>query len=395
MDILKGLSLAVENVALLATLPGTFEILLVTSGAVRRKRGNTSCDPFSCRLAVVIPAHNEAALIARCVASVAASTPSAGQREIVVVADNCVDETAALASEAGARVLVRRHLTQRGKGYALRMAFEQLQAEGFDAFLVIDADSVVSPNLVWEVVERLNAGAPAVQCRYRVLNQDASIRTRLMEVAFLAFNVVRPKGRCGWGLSAGIVGNGFALRGETLQRVPYHAASIVEDLEYHLRLVAADEPTDFIDNATVYGEMPAGGEAARAQRSRWEGGRLRMSKEWTPRLAAGVARGQWRLAEPLLDLLTLPLTYQVLLLSLLAVLPGALRPYGIIALGIIAAHVLLAAILGGRPGKTLLALAAAPFYVVWKITTLDKVFSASRDDANWVRTGRDVESRAR
>ncbi len=379
------------SVAFLGTLPGTLEIFLVTTGALRRPKRHPLLQPTNCRLAVVIPAHNEATLIARTVASIAASDPSAGERAIVVVADNCTDETAARAAEAGARVLVRRNIEERGKGYALRMAFEQLKSEGYDAFLVIDADSIVSPNLLSETVRRLNEGAAAVQARYQVANGAASIRTRLMDVAFLAFNVLRPKGRSGWGLSAGVLGNGFALRGETLDRIPYHAESIVEDLEYHIRLVMGSEQTDFMEEATVFGEIPAGDEAARVQRSRWEGGRLRMAKEWVPRLFAGVLRGHWRWMEPLLELLTLPLAYHMILLTLAVVLPGAHRMFSAAAIAIVAVHVVVAATLGGQPWKTILALAAAPFYVVWKLTTLDSVFSASRRNARWVRTGRDQD----
>jgi cellulose synthase/poly-beta-1,6-N-acetylglucosamine synthase-like glycosyltransferase len=386
---------ALGTAAALATVPGTLEILFLTAGAARRARQRGYGRQRSIRLAIVIPAHNEAGLIGRCVASVAASAPSPGYREIVVVADNCTDETARLATEAGARVLVRQNAQQRGRGYALRLAFNRLQAEGFDSFLIVDADSVVSPNLVCEVVERLNAGAAAVQCRYRVANASTSLRTQLMDVAFLAFNVLRSRGRSGWGVSVGILGNGFALHGETLQNVPYTAVSIVEDLEYHLRLVAASERVDFIDEATVFGEIPAGSKAARAQRSRWEGGRLRMAREWAPRLVAGIARGQWRLTEPLLDLLTFPLAYQVLLLSLSIFLPAPFRQYAVGALGLVATHVLCASLLGDRPWKTVLALASTPLYMLWKVTTLDAVLSSSRREALWVRTDRDYEAALR
>lgn len=394
MYIFKVLSWALGTLVLLTTLPGIFEILFLTIGATRKIKRFAFHSPQNSRLAIVIPAHDEAGLIARCVESIVASEPS-GPRQIVVVADNCSDETAALAAGAGARVLVRQDPERRGKGYALRFAFDQLQAEGFDAFLVIDADSLVTPNLVRVVVQRLDAGASGVQCRYQVANDSASLRTRLMTVAFLAFNVLRPRGRAGWGISAGILGNGFALRGEILQKVPYNSASIVEDLEYHLQLVTASEFLEFIDEATVFGEVPAGGDAARVQRSRWEGGRLRMAREWVPRLVVRIARGQWRLWEPLLDLMTLPLAYQVLLLTFLLFLPVPLQGFAAVALGIISFHVASASLLGGQPWKTLLTLTAAPFYVVWKLTTLNSIFSASRRRASWVRTGRDGEAALR
>jgi hypothetical protein len=93
--------------------------------------------------------------------------------------------------------------------------------------------------------------------------------------------------------------------------------------------------------------------------------------------------------EPLLEVLTLPLAYHVLLLTL--ALGTAYREYAAAAVGVVFIHVLGASMLGGQPLRTLLALAAAPFYILWKITTLDGVFSASRKEADWVRTGRDGE----
>jgi len=382
--------------ALLATIPGTLELLLATISPDRKAGpvGGAQTEVF--RLAVVVPAHNEAALIGRCVRSVAASIAAsrrASECPVVVVADNCTDSTAARAAEAGARVLVRHNKSLRGKGYALRYAFDQLQAEGFDGFLVVDADSVVSLNLIGEAARYLETGSPAIQCRYRVLNYEATLRTRLMDLSFLAFNVLRPKGRSGWGLSCGILGNGFGLRRQTLEKIPYDASSIVEDLEYHLRLVTAGERVDFIGDATVFGEIPSESGEAKVQRSRWEGGRLRMVREWVPAMVAWVIRGDWRLTEPLLDLLTFPLAYHVVLLMVAAIaLPASLRPWAAISLLTVAIYVLRACLLGGHPLKTAAALTAAPFYILWKLTTLSAVFSASRRGANWIRSGRENES---
>jgi predicted anti-sigma-YlaC factor YlaD len=94
--------------------------------------------------------------------------------------------------------------------------------------------------------------------------------------------------------------------------------------------------------------------------------------------------------EPLLDLLTLALAYQVLLLVLMLATP--LRGYAVAGLAVVALHVIAAAFLGGHPVKTILSLASAPFYILWKLTTLNAVLSASRRGATWVRTGRDHEA---
>jgi cellulose synthase/poly-beta-1,6-N-acetylglucosamine synthase-like glycosyltransferase len=225
----------------------------------------------------------------------------------VVIADNCTDSTAALAASAGTRVLVRTDALRRGKGFALEDAFATLLAENFDAIVVIDADTIVEANLLVEIVALLESGADGVQTRYRVLNSTASIRTRLMSVALMAFNMLRPRGRDRLGFSAGVLGNGFALTRTTLEAVPYDAHSIVEDLEYHLRLVRSGRKIEFADGTTVRADMPTCAPGASTQRARWEGGRIRMIGQHSIGLAAEIVRGNVKLIEPLLELWLLPL----------------------------------------------------------------------------------------
>jgi cellulose synthase/poly-beta-1,6-N-acetylglucosamine synthase-like glycosyltransferase len=384
---------ALAGVALiLTTLPGTCELALLTFSGIMRPR---SRDPRTktaiAKLAVVIPAHDEAASIVRSVRSVAAcDSPGNGTAiSIVVVADNCIDSTAALAQAAGARVIVRIDNLRRGKGLALADAFATLLAEGFDAVVVVDADTVVEPNLLVEIVALLAAGADGVQTRYGVLNPSVSIRTRLMNVALMAFNVLRPRGRDRLGVSVGILGNGFALSRATLEAVPYDAQSIVEDLEYHLRLVRVCRRIEFADRTTVRAEMPAAGPGASTQRARWEGGRLRMLADHSAGLAAGILRGNVRLAEPLLDLLLLPLAFQVALLLATAAIPFTpARIYAFAALVMIVVHVAAGIIVGGGNFDDFSSLAAAPFYIGWKLAMSPLIFRMARRNASWIRTER-------
>lgn len=375
--------------AVMLTAPGLLELLLATVGAFRPRRASNWCGQKDFRLVVVVPAHNEEDLVAGCVASILKSAETGPACEVVVVADNCTDLTAARARDAGARVLVREDSKRRGKGYALRFAFDHLIEECFDGFLIVDADSVVSGNLVQEIASSLSAGADAVQARYRVACPSGSLRKRLMDVAFLAFNILRPRGRDGWGLSAGIAGNGFALSRQTVRDVPYSAESIAEDLEYHLLLVSEGKKVRFADRATVYGLMPDDAEARSSQRARWEGGRLRVAKEWLPRLAQQIRCGRFAAVEPSLELLTLPLAYLAVLALFLGALPfGFFRWYAAIALTVLLVHVVAAIALGDECFQSLLSLMAAPFYVGWKFTTLLTVLRSSRPKTEWVRTQR-------
>ncbi|MEM7203370.1 MAG: glycosyltransferase family 2 protein [Planctomycetota bacterium] len=381
------------GVLAVATLPGTLVLLMLSLAALlpRRRPLVPARDPATLRLCVVVPAHNEESGIGRTVQSLLACEGADVGVEIVVVADNCADDTAGAARRAGARVIERRDPERRGKGWALDFAFAQLGEEPWEAFAVVDADTVVEPHLLRQLRAAFVAGADAAQVRYSTLDHERSLRTRLLHIAFLGINVVRPRGRERLGLSAGIVGNGFALSRATLDRVPYRAAtSIVEDLEYHLRLVRAGQRVRFVDDVAVRSEMPSGGAAAESQRTRWEGGRLLVLRENAAALLGDLLRGQWRLLEPLGDLLLLPLAFHVLLLMLtLAVPVDLIRLYAAGGLGVVALHVLAAVRVGGGGLRDLWSLAAAPGYVVWKLLILGRIGRAARRSQEWVRTERD------
>ena len=387
--LLQPIFIGAGAAALLVTIPGVVELVFLTARAFQPRSRSDGRRDDGFRLAAVIPAHNEEALVGTCVASLLASAQAGPSCVVVVVADNCTDDTAARAREAGARVLVREDSQRRGKGYALRFAFEHLMEENFGGFLIVDADSVVSANLVGEIASSLRAGADAVQARYRVACPADSLRKRLMDVALLAFNVLRPRARDNWGLSAGICGNGFALSRQTLHDVSYSAESIVEDLEYHLLLINAGKTVRFADKATVYGVMPDDAEAQSSQRARWEGGRLRVARDWVPKLALQICYGRLAAVEPLLELLTLPLAYLAAAALFLCALPYDLfRWYGAAVLALLLTHVISAMALGGEFLKSLTSLLAAPFYVAWKVTTLLVVLRSSSRKTEWVRTRR-------
>ena len=78
---------------------------------------------------IIVPAHNEAAGIAATVASLRALDYPAAQFRILVIADNCTDDTAARARAAGATVLEREHATEKGKGYALAHGYAASAAD--------------------------------------------------------------------------------------------------------------------------------------------------------------------------------------------------------------------------------------------------------------------------
>ena len=331
----------------LVTAPLVLELLVLTAASLlprwRSNRRESPAHAFdtpsapAMALSFIVPAHNEGLLVERCVKSLAAQLNDGDSP--LVIAHNCTDDTALRGTAAGADVMRLDDPTQRGKACALRFGMAHALGHGAEAVVIIDAGSMVAPGFVEKIRAALSHGAEAVQCAYRVLPAGEDASPTLTGIAFQGFNLVRPQGRENLGLSAGIFGNGFALRREVLERVPYSADSVVEDLEYHIQLVSAGIRVRFLAEATVFGEMPVSGAGTETQRARWEGGRLLMMKAYPRRLLRAITRGHYRLIEPLLDILSLPLAMGVLVLLLALCVPCTwLRWYAAASLLVIAGH---------------------------------------------------------
>ena len=351
------------------------------------------------RFRIIVPAHNEQEGIAATVSSLLDLDYPRELYDVQVVADNCSDETARRAEEAGASVLIRSNERLRGKGYALLHAFEALP-DDLDTAMVIDADTVVSKNLLRAFAARLDVGAGAVQADYAVRNPNQTWRTRLIAIAFGSFHVVRSRARERLGLSCGLRGNGMCFTRNVLKNVPHQAFSIVEDVEYGIRLGEAGYRVHYADEAHVYGEMVSTGAAARSQRQRWEGGRRALARAHGARLL----RQAWTRRDPVL----LDLAFDVLIppLSVLssASLIGLLVSAAASAFGggfglsralfgfssaSLAAYVLRGWMVSGTGLRGLMTLAASPVYVVWKVAVRRE---RAAGEGEWVRTRREQES---
>jgi cellulose synthase/poly-beta-1,6-N-acetylglucosamine synthase-like glycosyltransferase len=351
------------------------------------------------RFAFVVPAHDEETGIAQTVGSALAADWPATLREVVVVADNCTDATAQAARDAGARVIERTDDERRGKGYALELAFETLLEEGgVDAIVVIDADTLVSENLLAAFAARLARGESAAQAEYGVSNVDASWRTRLMTVALAMFHGVRSTARERLGVSVGLRGNGMCFSAQLLRDHPHEAYGLVEDVEYGIALGLAGHRVAYAGEATVRGEMVSTGGAAASQRRRWEGGRAQLVRAHLgDLLRESLRRRSLMLLDLAMDLIVPPLSYLGLLAGLALVVEGARLVLGGapgVATALAAAtaaglllYVLRGVMLSGLGFGAVTALLWAPVYVAWKVVRV----RPWRADDTWVRTRREAE----
>lgn len=372
--------------ALALTLPGSAYLTILSAAAALPRR---LIDPVTVgtptRIVVLVPAHNESVGLLRTLQSLRREVDGDPLARIVVVADNCSDDTASVARAAGVAVMERNDPDHRGKGHALQFGFDACSHA--DWFIVVDADTDVAPGFL-SSMRRAMPDADALQCRYGVRDPLSSRRATLADVALGGWNVVRPRGRAALGWSAGILGNGFALSRQTLQRVPYAARSIIEDAEYHQLLVQAGLRVQWVDDTTVRGDMPDGA-AAVQQRARWEGGRLRLIADRLPQMLGQMLRGQWRLIDPLLDLALLPLSWHVTLLLTALLLGGStVQVLTIVSLGALALHVALALGMIRANAAHARALLGVPAYLCWKLCLIPATWRAADRQAAWVRTAR-------
>ncbi|MDP8921285.1 MAG: glycosyltransferase family 2 protein, partial [Chloroflexota bacterium] len=340
-------------------------------------------------------AHDEEVLLPRLLASARAADYPADRLDIHVVADNCTDRTAEVAREGGARVYERVDDDERGKGYALRWLLGRIDEAGerYDAFVVVDADSIIARDFFGRMDARLEAGSAVIQAYYTVLNVGESPLAALRYAALTAVHYLRPLGRAALGLSCGLKGNGMCFAAPVLERLGWSWFTLAEDVEFHLALVERGIRVDFAYETTVMADMPVSFRQAVIQNTRWERGRVEMLRRYGPRLVADALRERSFLRldaviEQLIPPLSVPFALAGGLLlvgvGLRRMLPTLLAIFG---LGGQVVYLLAALRLARAPSRAYRALAYAPPYIAWKVALYGRALVA-RGALPWQRTKR-------
>lgn len=347
-------------------------------------------------LTVLIPAHDEERDIGRTVSDLLPQL-QAGDR-LVVIADNCTDQTAARAKEAGAVVCERNDSSRRGKGAALRFGLERLAENPPDVVLFVDAETQVAPGAVDTLHRWAMSLRKPVQAVYLLHSaHEAGMRSQVSALAFGVKNLVRPRGLRRLGLACPLLGTGMAVPWAMLDRGRLSEESIVEDLQMGIDLAVHGHPPLLCEDASVTGWLPLGEAAARVQRRRWEHGHLRTLLSQVPRLAAlSILRAKPILLAMALDLAVPPLSFLCLLWAgwFAATAVAAWHGYGKVPFfaasvsgGLLALSVVVAWAGHLRKQIPFRALMFVPFYVAWKIPLYLGFFV--RSEKSWVRTPRE------
>jgi cellulose synthase/poly-beta-1,6-N-acetylglucosamine synthase-like glycosyltransferase len=320
------------------------------------------------RFAVIVPARDEERSILRTLVSLREIRYPKELFDVAVVADNCRDGTTTTAM-GHADAVYERLEGHPGKAAAIGWLLARLDCGRHEAAVVIDADSVASPNLLEVINGCMDQGWRVVQVFDGALNPDESSMAALAAAGMVLNNRIRPQGRERLGLSPGLMGNGMAMTMDVMQQVKWSELGIVEDSEAHLSLLDAGVRIHFEAGASVLSDMPVELNGSRVQNGRWDQGRLRIARHELASLPAG-----WRLlgirkADAMVDLVA----PRSVLLSANLVLLGVAAALGRRRLALLGTATALTQVLSVLPAlflaekrTALIALAAAPLFVASK-----------------------------
>jgi cellulose synthase/poly-beta-1,6-N-acetylglucosamine synthase-like glycosyltransferase len=363
--------------------------VLAAGSLFYRERGGQPVEQL--RFLVLIPAHNEAVVIGRCLEAIRADLRVTDL--VLVVADRCTDTTAAIARQFGAHVLERGPDELPGRAAARQAGLERARALEWDAVVMLDADSVIAPGFFDACQRALATGADAVQAR----SESTHGHTLASEASLAAFalqGITIPRGRDRLGLSVRLRGTGMAIR-RPLALAHRFRAPASEDLVFTLDLILAGTRCRHVDTARLRSEGENRWSTFGGQKVRYEAGRMAAARAYVPRLLEraihhrdpAALEAAWFLATPPFA----PATLSLLLAVALTATAHAWTATAIFAAALLTlALVILTGLIQARAGlRTWLALLAAPWYLTWKtIIQLRALASVLRKDDYYPPTAR-------
>ena len=314
---MTGLIDATLLIVALLLLPPVVTLAVQVAAAILLRGRNAAPPSSRPRIAVLVPAHNEALMIAGALENLGAQLV-AGDR-LVVVADNCSDDTVNIARRAGADVVVRDEPDRRGKGFALAFGLQALQ-EGNppEVVVFVDADCRCSRGAIAEIAALSLSQNRPVQADY-VLTATGSrpLSSRIGEFAFLLRNRVRALGCLKLGTPCQLTGSGMAIPWKLLGDINFAAAHLTEDLVLGIDLALSGAPPLYCPTAHVVSPLPLSESGRASQRKRWELGHLSVIASYAPRLfARAISRGDANLLAMAFDLCVPPLALLTIALFL-------------------------------------------------------------------------------
>jgi len=381
----------------LVAVPTSLLCIEIAAGVLRPQKIPTRTGDVPRRqIAVLIPAHNESIAIVPTLEDTKAQL-CAGDR-LLVVADNCNDDTAAVARRSGAEVVERHDSERIGKGYALDWGLRHLATIPPDILVIIDADCRLADGTIDQLALVCALTGRPVQALYLMTAPNGSpVSRQVAEFAWRVKNRVRPLGLAALGQPCQLMGTGMAFPWKVIRATDVSNGSIVEDLKLGLDLTSAGHPPLFCPSALVTSRFADSVQGTEIQRRRWEQGHISMILQRVPRLIwIALARRNLGLLTLTLDLLVPPLSLLSMLVIAMLALTGLAALFGLSSAALIVSvanllafsfAVVLAWLKFGRDVLSLDAILTIPGYILGKLGIYRQILFGT-SVAKWIRTDR-------
>ena len=390
-----AITFALITACLLTAIPVAFLAVQIAAALFPTRRPASTRSAPCPRFTVIMPAHDEEQIIARSIAAIMPQLEPAGR--LLVVADNCSDDTEHVATRSGADVTIRRDVTRIGKGYALAHGIRSLASDPPEVVIVVDADCEVMPGTLALLARSCRTTGRPVQARYAMLAPPApTAADKISRLAWTIKTFVRPLGSAHLGWPCQLMGSGMALPFEQLSRLDLATSHLAEDQKLGADFALAGRAPYFCPGAEIVSQLPQGETGKRQQRTRWEHGHLAIIGEFfLPLTGHAISKRSLRLLAFALDLCIPPLTLLAMSLMLMElaglawfVVSGGTAPL-IVSSIVLACFMATIGIAWWRFAQQIISwreLAAGPAYCLLKIPSYIRFFIHRRID--WVRTER-------
>ncbi len=305
---------------LYTALLGGWQVYMALAG-LRKKKNFSRNEEHIHRFAVVVCARNEEAVIGHLVDSLHQQEYPSDCFDVVVVADNCTDDTARVARDHGAYVYERSDTERVGKGFALRWIFDKLLHEVptyYDAFAVFDADNVVDNAFLHHMNEALCAGADIAQGFRESKNPFDSVVSGCYTVYWYMLSRFYHEVRTNRGLPCSVGGTGFAFKRRVIETTGWNTETLTEDSEFASRKILEGFHVRFVRDAITYDEQPISWRMSFVQRMRWMCGLMQESRLLTKPAYRAWRQGNKDAFDVLMFMLGVPAIAIVLLASALS-----------------------------------------------------------------------------
>ena len=243
------------------------------------------------RFMLIIPAHNEEAVVGNLVESLKKLDYPKDLYDIYVIADNCTDATAKVAKEMGAIVYERFDEKHKTKGYALQWFLQQKIEEDapYDAFCIFDADNIVDDQFLKVMNRKLCQGEDVVQGYKDIKNPSDTWVSAGYAIFYWTMHRFYHLARYNIGLSPLMNGTGFMVKFDVIKPEGWNTKTLTEDIEFSLKRIIKGKKLGWAKDAIVYDEQPVGFKQSWIQRERWTVGHMQCLREYTKPLAEAVA----------------------------------------------------------------------------------------------------------